>query len=65
MQLESFDEQMLVSELYKLKFYDWGGDYKIVWTNISWIALLKFTGLTMSCPLGSKEKLRGALLATF
>lgn len=28
MQLESFDEQMLVSELYKLKFYDWGGDYK-------------------------------------
>lgn len=28
MQLENFDEQTLVSELYKLKFYDWGGDYK-------------------------------------
>lgn len=27
-QLENFDEQALVSELYKLKFYDWGGDYK-------------------------------------
>ncbi len=27
-QLENFDEQTLVSELYKLKFYDWGGDYK-------------------------------------
>src|SRR5205085_8730273 len=27
-QLENFDEQSLVSELYKLKFYDCGGDYK-------------------------------------
>jgi len=27
-QIENFDEQALVSELYKLKFYDWGGDYK-------------------------------------
>lgn len=26
--LPNFDEQKLVSELYKLKFYDWGGDYK-------------------------------------
>lgn len=27
-QRENFDEQNLVSELYKLKYYDWGGDYK-------------------------------------
>lgn len=27
-QLEQFDEQGLLSELYKLKNYDWGGDYK-------------------------------------
>lgn len=27
-QLENFNEQSLVSELYKLKSYDWGGDYK-------------------------------------
>src|SRR5207253_8924530 len=27
-QLEDFDEHALVSELYKLKFYDWVGDYK-------------------------------------
>jgi len=28
LQLANFDEQILVSELYKLRFYDWGGDYK-------------------------------------
>lgn len=27
-QQKGFDESALVAELYKLKFYDWGGDYK-------------------------------------